>query len=125
MSVYRDPETSTKPPESLGWRSLWIPPLGAQGISQKKNGEIEGVRVIKNTRIAWLTESTMWVLQRFREIDVAIVEPAWVLIKSFAYMLGLLDWCIGERLKMEVRLSLTLLSVLWTLFLLSGHLTQP
>lgn len=45
--------------------------------------------------------------------------------KSFAYMLGLLDWCIGERLKMEVRLSLTFLSVLWTLFLLSGHLTQP
>lgn len=81
--------------------------------------------MIKDTRVAWLTESTMWVLQRFREIDVAIVEPAWVLIKSSAYMLGFLDWCIGERLKVGVRLSLTLLSVLWTLFLLPGHLTQP
>lgn len=125
MSAYRDPQTSTKPSENQGWRSLWIPPLGTQGISQKKNGEIEGVRVIKDTRVAWLTASTMWVLQRLREIDVAIVEPEWVLIKSFAYMLWLLDWCIGEHPKVGVRLSLTILSVLWTFFLLSGHLTQP
>lgn len=84
------------PREIPGWRSPSGPSPQSLGNSAEKGEEelweLEGGKTAGER----CTESTKQGSGGFTETGSAITEPAWVCARSFAYILWLLAWCLGE-----------------------------
>lgn len=70
------------------FQSLWNPEEGW------REGRICRSRGFEDTKITQPTESTQQSSQGLTDTETAITEPAWLCIKSSAYVLWLLSWGI-------------------------------